>query len=100
MKKVGGNINKTDRASFIDDVTLNTSTAETIILPNPDRIKLVISNPSNRDIWLQFQDEMSVFSNSELLLRGEKYTMDNSIYFGEIKGIADIGTPKVTVLEY
>lgn len=99
-KKIGANINTTDKATLIADVVLNTSTAVTIIVANADRIGLVISNPTNRDVWLQFEDESLVFSNSERLLRGERYEMPENIYNGEIKGIADIGTPTVTVLEY
>lgn len=100
MKRTGGNINKNDRADLIGDVILNTSTAVTIIAENENRIGLIVSNPTNRDVWLQFKNGSSTFSNSVRLLRGDKYEMADNIYSGEIKGIADIGTPTVTVVEY
>ena len=101
MKKfIGGNLNKTNRANLIVEVTLNTSTAVTVVSENPERLVLVISNPTNRDVWLQFQDAESNFSNSIQLLRGEKYEMPDFIYNGEVKAISQLGTPTLTVLEY
>ena len=100
MKKRGANRNTTDKATFIGDVVLNTITAVTIIAVNEDRTALVVSNPTNRDIWLQFEDDLLVFSNTILLLRGETYTMPDNIYNGEIKAIALLGTPTVTIVEY
>jgi len=100
MKRIGGNLNTTDKAELIVDVVLNTSTAVTITVANTERIGLVVTNPTNRDVWLQFRNGGATFSNAERLLRGEKYTMPNNIYHGEIKAIADMGTPTITVLEY
>jgi len=89
-------------AVLFPGVTLNSSTTITVVGSNTDRVGLIISNNSNRDVWIKFQpfglddDKKGIY-----LFRNTNYEMPPlAIYNGEISAIAESGSPTIYVTEY
>ncbi len=99
-KTIGGNRNRTDRTSSEGSVTLNTSTAVTLVTLQVERIFFAVNNISNKGLWLQFQDDSGVFNNAINIPKKSYWEMPLNLYDGEIKAIAISGTPTITYTEY
>jgi len=98
-KTIGGNRNRTNKIKNGGDITLNSSTATTIVEEFKNRIFFVINNNSNKAIWLQFDKDGTGFINSIRLKKKSYFRINKNMIYGEIKAIAVSGTPTITYME-
>lgn len=95
-KRIGGNLTISDEAVEAN-VSINSTTATTLVEEDEDRTYLEISNPSNQDVWIKLQ-AASVDDNKTgiHLPAGERWRMgDNDKYTGEVSAIMDVGGSKL-----
>lgn len=79
-------------------VVVNSSTAQTLVPANPERIGLIVSHPGTQELWIRFypaaqdNDQTGIYleNNGE---RTWQMTPDN-IYTGEVSVIMDGGGNK------
>lgn len=103
-KQVGRNRNITDTA-VTDVVNVNSSTAQTLVAANPDRIGLIVSNDSNQELWIRYypaaddNDQKGIFLENNRSGHWEMPT--DNIYTGEVSVIMDSGgTKTISFTEY
>lgn len=81
--------------------SLTVETSSTLILNRESkRIAVEISNPSTEDVYLQLGKNAVVGEGIYLQSGGGKFRLDlNSLYVGDIHGIADGASADITVIE-
>lgn len=83
----------TSPVSVQGSVSVGSSTAVTLVAENSKRIYLSISNPTNKTVWIKFQESgVDNIKTGEFVLPGGRWRMDvNTLYTGEVSVIMDSG---------
>jgi len=102
-KNIGRNSNVNDTAVLSSGITLNATTSTTILAADITRIKVIVHNDGNNDVWIKFQ-AASVDNDKKGFIITRRTTRDimdgNDIYTGEISAIAVTDSPTVYVTDY
>lgn len=98
---IGANVNWNNTAILSGAIALNDTTSVKIQDSNSLRIMLIISNPSNKDVWIKFQAASVDNDKKGIHIPARGYfEMPGNIYRGEVSAIAENGTPSVYTTEY
>lgn len=93
-KKIERNKNTFDTATT-GTVTVNSSTAQTLVPANPDRTGLIVSNDSNNELWIRYYPASVDNIQQGILLEngraGHWEMPTDNIYTGEVSIIRDGG---------
>lgn len=95
-KQVGGNLTISD-VSTGGGVSVNSSTATTLVAEDEKRTYLEISNPHNQSVWIKLQAASVDDNKSGIFIpsKGRWVMGDSDKYTGEVSAIMNSGASKI-----
>ena len=104
---IGKNTDSSDSATLSNGIAINSSTSTLILAAlatdAQPHIKIIITNDSNKDVWIKFQPASTDNDKKGFLLYSNTTTVlleDSGIYRGEISAIADSGSATIFMTSF
>ncbi|MEE9304395.1 MAG: hypothetical protein V3U84_11530 [Thiotrichaceae bacterium] len=105
--RIGGNTKTNTDAVLSSGIAINATTSTTILAAQAvgdlPHIKVIMTNDSNRDIWVKFQAASVDNDKKGFLIYGNSTVTlleGSDIYTGEISAISDIASSTVYLTSY